>query len=387
MYTLVAFTNTKDISTYHYVWVEAILVLGFIISWYSVSSIDPIFDVNEKGYALSCYPTSRTTAKFCGQCFKSVRGLDHHCNWLNTCVGNKNYIAFFAMITFGVSQMIYQTALSFLFQLEWMGNREDEISKNFSTKTIARVVVAIVGFLSLLSAINLVVIMAFHLWLMCSKHAGTYDWMLARRGLGAEDESSGIMRGQEQKQGNNGHANDAKSEWEEVLRKQRQTSLIRSKAYLNFSKRFSKDGGIARKSASDGGSVHHLDTIGASSPKSLISGDRKRCTSPEINTQKGQFAISPPASSRFSMKRFCSNKVSDIDIESGIKEIMKDYDDTDGGGGVITDGGGVVIRDASYSPRPPSAPHEPVIPPDRVSQDINSSKSRIMKKHNKVAPL
>ena len=35
------------------------------------------------------YSTSR--AKHCRICDKCVEGFDHHCKWLNTCVGSKNY--------------------------------------------------------------------------------------------------------------------------------------------------------------------------------------------------------------------------------------------------------------------------------------------------------
>jgi len=40
------------------------------------------------------YPTS----KHCRSCAKCVHGFDHHCNWLNNCVGKDNYHAFAAAI-------------------------------------------------------------------------------------------------------------------------------------------------------------------------------------------------------------------------------------------------------------------------------------------------
>lgn len=41
------------------------------------------------------------TFRATGSCRKSVLGLDHHCMWLNTCVGKRNYFIFFLLITFG----------------------------------------------------------------------------------------------------------------------------------------------------------------------------------------------------------------------------------------------------------------------------------------------
>lgn len=36
--------------------------------------------------------------KHCGQCNKCVQGFDHHCKWLNTCVGESNYRLFVSLL-------------------------------------------------------------------------------------------------------------------------------------------------------------------------------------------------------------------------------------------------------------------------------------------------
>lgn len=39
--------------------------------------------------------------RYCKLCGKTVMGLDHHCVWLNTCVGKRTYWAFFILATAG----------------------------------------------------------------------------------------------------------------------------------------------------------------------------------------------------------------------------------------------------------------------------------------------
>ncbi|KAK8809563.1 hypothetical protein WA158_000506 [Blastocystis sp. Blastoise] len=50
--------------------------------------------------------------RYCPRCQKKVRGLDHHCIWLNTCISRRTYPYFFAFIIDGILMLLVQTLYS-----------------------------------------------------------------------------------------------------------------------------------------------------------------------------------------------------------------------------------------------------------------------------------
>ncbi|KAL2078532.1 hypothetical protein ACEWY4_026217 [Coilia grayii] len=53
-------------------------------------------------YCTVCDAEVGPNVKHCWACNKCVIGFDHHCMWLNTCIGRRNYWFFFAMVVSGV---------------------------------------------------------------------------------------------------------------------------------------------------------------------------------------------------------------------------------------------------------------------------------------------
>jgi palmitoyltransferase len=45
-----------------------------------------------------CETHVTNTAKHCGACNRCTEGFDHHCRWLNNCIGKANYKTFFNLI-------------------------------------------------------------------------------------------------------------------------------------------------------------------------------------------------------------------------------------------------------------------------------------------------
>ncbi|RYG50260.1 hypothetical protein EON66_12030 [archaeon] len=55
---------------------------------------------------IACKRMSKTQSvdRYCRICAKMVPGLDHHCSWLNTCVGKRTYAIFFVLVLAGTAR-------------------------------------------------------------------------------------------------------------------------------------------------------------------------------------------------------------------------------------------------------------------------------------------
>lgn len=53
----------------------------------------------------------RPGTKHCNTCNKCVAGFDHHCVWLNTCIGERNYWTFFALLNTVAALLISELAI------------------------------------------------------------------------------------------------------------------------------------------------------------------------------------------------------------------------------------------------------------------------------------
>eukprot|EP00268_Persea_americana_P017731 TRINITY_DN1858_c0_g1_i1.p1 TRINITY_DN1858_c0_g1~~TRINITY_DN1858_c0_g1_i1.p1 ORF type:complete len:283 (-),score=23.48 TRINITY_DN1858_c0_g1_i1:465-1313(-) len=78
-------------------------------------SDSPIHEIKRKGgdlrYCQKCSHYKPPRAHHCRVCRKCVLRMDHHCVWINNCVGHANYKVFFVFVLYSVTACIHSLAL------------------------------------------------------------------------------------------------------------------------------------------------------------------------------------------------------------------------------------------------------------------------------------
>ncbi|KAH9301760.1 hypothetical protein KI387_013343, partial [Taxus chinensis] len=88
----------------------------------------------ELRYCQKCGHYKPPRAHHCRVCKRCVLRMDHHCVWINNCVGHENYKAFFLFVLYVVVACIYAlvllvgSALEELHDNEWLSGNSFKIS-------------------------------------------------------------------------------------------------------------------------------------------------------------------------------------------------------------------------------------------------------------------
>ena len=88
-------------------------------------------------------------SKHCSQCDRCVYYFDHHCLWINNCVGKKNYKLFMLLVFSITIMLLYHISMQLFVLIEYFSNKDkylanlDEIYQiSYDSKNASNTVVA-----------------------------------------------------------------------------------------------------------------------------------------------------------------------------------------------------------------------------------------------------
>ncbi|KAI8526708.1 hypothetical protein RHMOL_Rhmol12G0016600 [Rhododendron molle] len=139
----------------------------------------------------------RKFSKHCRSCDKCVDGFDHHCRWLNNCVGRKNYLTFISLMATSVIWLVTEAGVGIAVLVRCFVNKRsmeaaivDRLGNGFSRAPFATVV-AVCSAVSLLACVPLGELLFFHV-ILIRKGITTYEYVVAMRTM-SEAPAGGSM--------------------------------------------------------------------------------------------------------------------------------------------------------------------------------------------------
>ncbi|EOY07479.1 DHHC-type zinc finger family protein isoform 2 [Theobroma cacao] len=146
----------------------------------------PIHEIKRKGgdlrYCQKCSHFKPPRAHHCRVCKRCVLRMDHHCIWINNCVGHANYKVFFVFVVYAVIACIYSLVLLVGSLTNDSQNDEQQSADSFRTAYV------ICGLLLVPLSVALSVLLGWHIYLILQNkttieyHEGVRAMWLAEKG-------------------------------------------------------------------------------------------------------------------------------------------------------------------------------------------------------------
>ncbi|KAL0920301.1 hypothetical protein M5K25_009426 [Dendrobium thyrsiflorum] len=142
---------------------------------------------NDEGlFCLLCNAKVGMLSKHCRSCDKCVDEFDHHCHWLNNCIGRKNYVTFLFLMATSLVWATVQCGVGIAVLVRCFVNKRaiqneviDRLGDVFSRVHLT-IFVAICTALTLIAMAPLGELFFFHM-ILIRKGITTYDYVIAVR--------------------------------------------------------------------------------------------------------------------------------------------------------------------------------------------------------------
>lgn len=120
-----------------------------------------------------CKTHVHNRTKHCGECNRCVAVFDHHCKWLNNCIGELNYKWFMALITIYLTQQIFTLGLMSYISYLWC--QETHALWHI-------IIILIIGLFAVAKLGALLQLLGWHIW-FGKNNMTTFEYILEQRDL------------------------------------------------------------------------------------------------------------------------------------------------------------------------------------------------------------
>lgn len=188
----VAVTGTgNNNSLQHFDFLTIFFVASFVVTVLSgictmtIDPVDPLVVQAEEGdhqvhedvlYCRYCRASVQLDSKHCWDCNKCVANFDHHCPWLNTCIGTRNYAWFYVAIWSFLVMLGTSSTVGVLVLVEHTKREENPLGLDVVYIWVIGVILSVINMSLCFLDLTLVI---FHTYL-CIRQITTYEYITGK---------------------------------------------------------------------------------------------------------------------------------------------------------------------------------------------------------------
>lgn len=152
------------------------IIVGLVFlygSWFFISFYDSEDRTHSGELCVYCRRKTQVDSKHCKACNKCVLGFDHHCKWLNMCIGTGNYKFFITYMVSAICAMSLGLIATVVYLAQWWSDLEHH-------SLYFRIVPFFLIFLMIIGIPPITKLLGFHI-MLCINHTTTYAYILEKR--------------------------------------------------------------------------------------------------------------------------------------------------------------------------------------------------------------